>query len=47
MVIPLMGRCKGGTGSKHHLQAVFNETASKLKAMWGLDRLDDECIRQG
>ena len=27
VVIHLMGRFKVGTGSRHHIQAVFNETA--------------------
>ena len=47
VVIPLVGRFKGGTGSRHHLQAVVNETASKLKVEWWLERLNGELIRQG
>ena len=31
VVIPLMGRSKGGTGIKNHLQVVVNDTASNLK----------------
>ena len=31
VVISLMGRFKGETGIRHCLQAVVNETASKLK----------------
>ena len=47
MVIPLMGRFKGESGSRNHLQAVVNETDSKLKDRWCLERLNDELIRQG
>ena len=46
VVIPLMGRYKGETGSIHHLQAVFNNTASKLKVRWWLYRFNNELIRQ-
>ena len=42
-----MGRFKDQTGSINHLQAVVNETASKLKVRWCLERLKDELIRQG
>ena len=41
VVIPLMGRYKGETGSIHHLQAVFNNTASKLKVRWWLYRFNN------
>ena len=34
VVIPLMVRFKGETGSRHHLQAVINKTDSKLNFMW-------------
>ena len=27
VVIPLMGRFKGGTGSRYHLQVIINKTA--------------------
>ena len=47
MVITLMGRFKGETGSINHLQAIVNETASKLKVRWCLERLNDELIRKG
>ena len=30
MVIPLMGRFKGDTGSRHHIQIFFKNTASKF-----------------
>ena len=46
VVIPLMGRFKGGTGSRYHLQAVVNKTASRLKVMWLMERLNDESIIQ-
>ena len=46
-VIPMMGKFKGKTGIRHHLQAVVNETASKLKVMWWIERLNNEFIRQG
>ena len=47
MVIPLMVRFKGGTGSRHHLQAFVKKTASKLKVRWWLERLNNWLIRQG
>ena len=47
VVVPLMGRFKEETGSRHHLQAVVNETASKLKVGQWLDRLNNNFIRQG
>ena len=47
VVIPLMGRFKGDTGSRHHIQAVVNEIYSKLKVRWCLDRLNYELISQG
>ena len=34
VVIPLLGRFKGGTGIRHHLHAIVNKTASKLKVRW-------------
>ena len=34
VLIPPMGRFKGETGSRHHLQDVVNKTASKLKVRW-------------
>ena len=45
VVITLMGRFKGVAGSRHHLQVVVNNTASKLRVMWWLERLNDELIR--
>ena len=42
-----MGRFKGENGSRHHLQSVINNTSSKLKVMWWLDKLNDELIRKG
>ena len=30
VIIPLVGIFKGGTGSRHHLQFVMSNTASKL-----------------
>ena len=39
-----MGRSKGGTGSRHHTQAVVNETYSKLNVRWFLDRFNYELI---
>ena len=47
MVIPLMGRFKGGTGSRHHLQAVVKDAASKLKVGWWMERLNYDLIRKG
>ena len=47
VVINLMGIFKGETGSRHHLQAIVNETASELKVRWWLERLSDEFISQG
>ena len=47
VVIPVMGRFKGGTGSRHHLQAIVNKTASKFKVRWWMERLNDEFTRQG
>ena len=47
MVIPLMGRFEGDTEIRHCLQAVINQTASKLKVWWWLDRLNDDFIKQG
>ena len=41
-----MGIFNGETGNRHHLQVVFNETDSKLKVMWWLERFNDELIRQ-
>ena len=46
VVITLVGRSKGGTGERHHLQAIFNKTDSKLKVRWWLERLNDELTRQ-
>ena len=46
VVIPLMGRFNGGAVNRHHLQAVVNETDSKLKVMWWMERLNNEFIRQ-
>ena len=46
-VIPMMVKFKGKTGIRHHLQTVVNETASKLKVRWWIERLNDEFIRQG
>ena len=42
-----MGIFKGETRIRHHLQAVFNKTASKLKVRCFMDRLKYELIRQG
>ena len=47
LVICLMGMFKGETGRRQHLQAVANESASKLKVRWWLERLNDELNRQG
>ena len=47
VVIPLMVRCKGETGSINHLQAVVNETALKLKVRRWMERFRDELIRKG
>ena len=41
VVIPRTGRFKGGTGSRHHLQAIVNEKDSKLNFRWLVDRLND------
>ena len=46
VVIPLMGKFKGETGISHNLHAVVNETASKLKVRWWLERLNNELIMQ-
>ena len=45
-MIPLIGIFKGDNGMRNHLQAVVNETDSKLKVMWWLERFNDELIRQ-
>ena len=34
LVIPIMGRLKGGTGTRHQLQAIVNKKASNLKVGW-------------
>ena len=47
VVIPLMGRFKGKTGSRHNLQGVVNKKASKLKVRWWLESLNDYLISQG
>ena len=44
VLIPLMGRFKGETGIRHHLQAVLNETSSKLKVRWWMERFNYELI---
>ena len=46
VVIPLVGRFKGKTGSRHQLQEFFNEIHSKIKVRWWLERLKNELIRQ-
>ena len=47
VVIPMVGRFKGGGGGRrHHLQAIFNETDKKLKVKWRLYRFNYELIRQ-
>ena len=43
VVITLMGRFKGETGSRNHLQSVANEIASKLKVKWWMERLKMSC----
>ena len=47
VVIPLMGIFKREIGNRYHLQAVVNETSSRLKVGWQLYRLKYELIRQG
>ena len=47
VLIPLMGRFKGGAGIRNHLQAVVTDTASRLKIMWWLEWFNDELIRKG
>ena len=47
MVITLMGRFKGETGSINHLQSVVNKIASKLKVKWWMERLKNELFRKG
>ena len=42
-----MGRFKGGAGSIHHLQAVFNNLYLKLKVILWLERLNNELISPG
>ena len=42
VLVPLMGRFKGETGSRHHLQSVTNEKTSKLKVRWCLERFNNE-----
>ena len=34
VVMPLMSRFKGETGSRNHLQTIVNKIASKLKVGW-------------
>ena len=46
VVIPLMVRSKGDTGSRHHLQSVLNYTSSKLKVGWFLERLNGELVEK-
>ena len=41
VVIPLMGGFNRETWSIHHLQAVVNDTPSRLKVGWWLERLND------
>ena len=41
VVIPMMGRFKRETGIIHHLQAVVNEKASKLKVRLWLESLNN------
>ena len=41
VVIPLIGIFRGDKGSRHHLQAVVKDTASKLKFILWLERLDN------
>ena len=47
VVIPLIGIFKGGAGIRHQLHVVVNNTSSKLKVRWRLERLNNELIRQG
>ena len=47
VAIHIVGRFKVETGSRHHLQTVVNEIASKLKVRWCLERFNNELIRQG
>ena len=41
VIIPLVGMFKGLNGSGHHLQAIVNNTYSKLKVGWCLERLNN------
>ena len=41
VIIPLVGMFKGLNGSRHHLQAIVNNTYSKLKVGWCLERLNN------
>ena len=41
VVIPLMGRYKGGTGSRHHQQAVVDRKSKKLNVGWWMESLND------
>ena len=43
-VIPLMGRFKRETDTRHPLLAVINKTASNLNVRWWLERFNDELI---
>ena len=47
VVITLIGRFKGKTGIRHHMQAVINGTAPKLIVRWWLERLTNDFIWQG
>ena len=46
VVITFMGRFKGETMSRHHLQAVVNEKVSKLNVRWWLERLNNKFINK-
>ena len=47
VAIPLMGRFKGGNGSRHYLQVIINDTDSRLNFRWWLESLNYWLIRQG
>ena len=47
VAIHLMDIFKGETGGIHHAHAVVNETSSKLKVRWWLERFNNELIMQG
>ena len=46
LVIPLIVIFKGGNVRRHHLQAVVNNTYSRLNVRWWLDKLNYKLIRE-